>query len=569
MAEPEPTPPRFSVIIPTYQRREQVVSALGALTRQQAAASFEVIVVVDGSRDGSADALRELVVDMSLNVLEQPNRGAASARNRGAAVARGEILLFLDDDMEAHPALLREHARSHSEGADVVLGHIPLHPESRANVLSAAVGAWAEERAVNLVKPTTQLTFYDMLVGQISIRRETFNELGGFDERFTRHGSYGNEDLEFGQRILDRGLSVVFNPRAISWQRYDISPREHLRQWRQTGRADVIFARKRPDLASSIFVARGSASRMFRLIWRPTLVLPGVGAVLDAATHWSALAIGARPAGGTALGLLHRSFRWVRTLGYWRGVRDAGGIPRPRTVRVLAYHALTDLTGDAVLSRYGVPRHTFERQLDQLIRSGYHFISPDELIQLVAGRGGVPRRSLLLTFDDCYADLRSDALPLLVERGLSAIAFAVTKRIGGENDWDASRGARTLDLLDADGLRELAANGVEVGAHSRTHRRLDRLSAEELRAEIGGSLLDLLSAGHRQPRFFSYPYGQHDERVRTAAKQAGLAAAFTTEPGLVKEGQDEFRLPRIEILREDVGVRLRLKVARAGRWPTK
>ena len=89
----------------------------------------------------------------TLTILEQSNQGAASARNRGAAAAGGEILLFLDDDMEAHPQLLVEHDRSHREGADVTLGHIPLHPESPLNILNAAVKSWAEDRVRNLSTP--------------------------------------------------------------------------------------------------------------------------------------------------------------------------------------------------------------------------------------------------------------------------------------------------------------------------------------------------------------------------------------------------------------------------------
>src|SRR5262245_319240 len=85
---------RFSVVFPTYQRRNVVVKSVYALKQQEFEGRFEVIVVVDGSDDGSADALRELDTPFTLTVLEQPNRGAASARNRGAVHARGEILLF-------------------------------------------------------------------------------------------------------------------------------------------------------------------------------------------------------------------------------------------------------------------------------------------------------------------------------------------------------------------------------------------------------------------------------------------------------------------------------------------
>src|SRR4029077_18487233 len=123
--------PRFSVVIPTYRRRDRVLRNVRALA-EQSLSDFEAIVVDDGSDDGSAAALRGLETPFPLAVLEQENQGAAGARNVGARAARGEIPLFLDDDMEAAPSLLAEHDRSHLEGADLVVGDMPLHPASPA-----------------------------------------------------------------------------------------------------------------------------------------------------------------------------------------------------------------------------------------------------------------------------------------------------------------------------------------------------------------------------------------------------------------------------------------------------
>ena len=80
---------RFSIIIPSYQRRDLVLDAVDALCRQNFSEPYEVIVDVDGSTDGTASALRKLDPPVPLVVLEQPNQGAAAARNLGAGVARG------------------------------------------------------------------------------------------------------------------------------------------------------------------------------------------------------------------------------------------------------------------------------------------------------------------------------------------------------------------------------------------------------------------------------------------------------------------------------------------------
>jgi peptidoglycan/xylan/chitin deacetylase (PgdA/CDA1 family) len=174
---------------------------------------------------------------------------------------------------------------------------------------------------------------------------------------------------------------------------------------------------------------------------------------------------------------------------------------------------------------------------------------------------------LLLTFDDCYQDLLDSALPILEEKGIPAVAFAVSGCLGGTNRWDHAIGAPELPLLDAAGLRILEQRGMEVGVHSRTHPRLTRITAEELLNEIRGSVADIKELGLKPPRLLAYPYGERDERVLRAARQASLEAAFTVEPGYVRPGQDVYQIPRIEILRGDVGWRFRLKIALAGRLP--
>src|SRR6266571_2689604 len=97
---------RFSVVIPTYQRKDLVLASVRALYVQHTCTPFEVLVVVDGSTDGSASALLALETPFPLTVVEQANRVQAVARNTGATRVLGELLLFLDDDMEAHPRFL-------------------------------------------------------------------------------------------------------------------------------------------------------------------------------------------------------------------------------------------------------------------------------------------------------------------------------------------------------------------------------------------------------------------------------------------------------------------------------
>jgi peptidoglycan/xylan/chitin deacetylase (PgdA/CDA1 family) len=233
---------------------------------------------------------------------------------------------------------------------------------------------------------------------------------------------------------------------------------------------------------------------------------------------------------------------------------------------VLAYHAIRDLVGAAVVESYGVPPDSFRRQLDILREAGFQFISADEFLQFLHRGGGLPRKPLLLTFDDGYEELLNSVLPILQTRGIPAIVFVVSGRLGGTNEWDKTIGAPELRLLDVNGLRALAQGGLEIGAHSRTHPPLTHARDDELLAEISGSIADLEDVGFDRPRMFAYPEGDYDHRVQRTVKEANIEAAFTVVADRVRPGHDPYQIPRIEILREDTGWKFLWKVIMAGRF---
>lgn len=242
--------------------------------------------------------------------------------------------------------------------------------------------------------------------------------------------------------------------------------------------------------------------------------------------------------------------------------------PRAGHVTVLGYHSIADRAGDPVLADYAVPADVLAAQLDALRERGWTFVDLDALLRLLAGEERVPKRSLLLTFDDCYEDLLSAALPLLVERGIPALAFAVAGNVGQTNAWDQRVGAECLPLLDAAGLATLSAAGVEVGSHGSSHTSLPALSGGQLRAELKGSRARLQALGLPSPRALAYPYGEWTPKVAAAAMDAGYSVAFTASAGRVSEACLPFALPRVEVFRSDSMSSLTVKLATAG-WPVR
>jgi peptidoglycan/xylan/chitin deacetylase (PgdA/CDA1 family) len=190
-------------------------------------------------------------------------------------------------------------------------------------------------------------------------------------------------------------------------------------------------------------------------------------------------------------------------------------------------------------------RQDFAMLLDDLAVRRWRTVTLAEAAEGARSGRRLPRRMVVLTFDDGCRCFRDHALPELAARGMTATLFAVSGALGGTNDWDTADGERREDLLDAADLRELAAAGIEIGSHGRHHRDLSACSEEELHEEIEGSKADLETILEAPVRTFCYPYGRLTPRAATVARAAGYLAAVSihrhpgTRPG------DPWALPRM------------------------
>ena len=206
----------ISVVVPTYNRREIVTHSLETLFAQDFPSSrFEVIVIVDGSSDGTAAALRTLTPPCSFHVIEQENRGPAGARNTGFRAANSDLILFLDDDMQCDSGLLSAHFRAHQKlGAVAVFGALFPSADSKANLATECfkreIGAF---HLRHLTDPTAQWSLTECVFSNSSIPRETLLSVGGFDEWFRMR-----EDLELGIRLQASGVRMEYVNDAIAYQ---------------------------------------------------------------------------------------------------------------------------------------------------------------------------------------------------------------------------------------------------------------------------------------------------------------------------------------------------------------
>jgi len=236
----------ISVVVPTFNRREQLLRTVLTLFAQSYPLDrFEIIVVVDGSSDGTAESLHGLKTPCRLRVVEQPNRGPAAARNTGYRAAESELVLFLDDDMLCDRELVAAHIAAHRRSSGLVgFGAIFLSDESppslAAECFKLEIGAFHLE---HLKQPDMPWDESECVFSNTSMAIQLLADAGGFDEAFRMR-----EDLEMGVRLFGLGARPRYIKDAIAHQVYRKTEKDLLAEAEVFAAADVMFARKHPGV---------------------------------------------------------------------------------------------------------------------------------------------------------------------------------------------------------------------------------------------------------------------------------------------------------------------------------
>ncbi len=209
----------------------------------------------------------------------------------------------------------------------------------------------------------------------------------------------------------------------------------------------------------------------------------------------------------------------------------------------LMYHRVApDSSGP--LAHLTVSPERFAWQMMTLRDSGFRALRQDEVVGWLRGQRDLPARSVVITFDDAYADNVAHAFPVLERLRIPAVTFVVTGKLGGRNDWDET--AR-WSLMDGAAVKDWAARGFEFGGHGRTHRDLTRLDVAALIEDIEGCKDDLARLLGAAPLAFAYPYGQVDGRVRERVQDC-FALAYGTQTGRNRRTDDPLQLRRTAVL---------------------
>jgi len=242
-----------SVVIPSYDRAVKLDLLLAALAAQDTTEPFEVIVVLDGSTDPSRHVLtswEQVGVFASLRWIEQARQGQAIARNTGALVAEAPVLLFLDDDVIPDETLIRTHLSHHASGERiVVLGDCEIMRSGSGSLAELALWMWWEDTNHRRAAVWQPPSYRDFCTGNLSLRRDDFARVGGFDQDFT---GYGREDYELGYRLLKTGVRFVADRSARGRHFNTTTTRGMCVAARHEARGDVLIAQKHPELITGL-----------------------------------------------------------------------------------------------------------------------------------------------------------------------------------------------------------------------------------------------------------------------------------------------------------------------------
>lgn len=204
------TTPIASIVIPTFNGRKKILQCLTQIT-QQLICGLEVIVVVDGSNDGTTEAIRELFPSNPyLSVIETPNQGRSVSRNIGARVAKGQILIFLDDDIEIGPHFVSRHIEIHASHPSAwVTGLVTQKVIDVAHKDFLLFRRTLESRSDNIMpQPVDLLDVDSFSTQQLSVRKDDFIAVGGFSSALR-----DTEDFELSVRVKDAGYSIILDRR--------------------------------------------------------------------------------------------------------------------------------------------------------------------------------------------------------------------------------------------------------------------------------------------------------------------------------------------------------------------
>ena len=258
----------LSVIIPTFERKEILTDCLSHLTANKTSFNFEVLVIEDGSKNSQA-VVNYFSKDLNIKYFSQEKKGQGAARNLGIEKSRGDILVFIGDDILVGRNFLEEHHYFHAQNSKnnfVCIGLTNFHSK-----LQNRFSSWLENDGFQFdfrkLSKGKKPNFKHFYTSNISLKKELL-EKQRFDESFS---GYGFEDIELGFRLeKEEKMILKFNPQAKALHFHEIKEKDFYQRMKSVGRAARIFEEKHPGIG---IVPSGFKLRIQKIISRSPQLL--------------------------------------------------------------------------------------------------------------------------------------------------------------------------------------------------------------------------------------------------------------------------------------------------------
>lgn len=200
-------------------------------------------------------------------------------------------------------------------------------------------------------------------------------------------------------------------------------------------------------------------------------------------------------------------------------------------IPVLYYHSINEPVSNEVI----LSKDTLREQLQYVKDSGYTTITMSEFNDYLKGKGNLPKKSILLTFDDGYMDNYANAYPILKELNMTATIFVI------------SSGIDDGYYLSSPQIKEMSDYGIDIESHTVNHVHLNTLSYQSQVDELTKSKSKLESITGKPVISIAYPFGDYTADTKKAAKECGYSLGFTTDTGFDNKQSDSFTLKRLYI----------------------
>lgn len=234
---------KASIVTPAYNSLHYLKYTIAAFEKQDIGLeNFEVVIVDDGSTDGTGDFLKSYKGNLNLvPVFNDVNLGRAKSRNRGIEASHNELIIFVDSDIEVKPDFVRLHLNEQKKGKRASVGKVLFHPSLEKNNYMN----YLERTGSAKVSGGEKMPGKYFRTTNASVPRDVLIEIGCFDENFI---FYGGEDTEIGMRIAEK-TDIFYLPEAAGYNRHSRTLEQSLDIIKIYGEKSLPYLlKKRPEL---------------------------------------------------------------------------------------------------------------------------------------------------------------------------------------------------------------------------------------------------------------------------------------------------------------------------------